>query len=219
MINAIIKNGNLVPAEIVVRLIRKAMVDAKGKRKFLIDGFPRNIDNITTWENVIGNDATVSRVFFFDCAESVMEERLLERGKTSGRSDDNAAAIRKRFNTYRSESFPIIEKYKAAGLVTQFDAAPAVDKVWKGVRAAIEDIESGLEDKHAVWNLFVAALLVGAGWSIGAYPALLFAILAFALALLAVLVLAPAVLMIHTPMGVVDNRAGRVHVANGTKSR
>ena len=40
-------------------------------------------------------------VLFFDCPEDVMVERLLERGKTSGRSDDNEDTIRKRFNTFR----------------------------------------------------------------------------------------------------------------------
>merc|ERR1711941_98330 len=103
-----------------------------------IDGFPRNLDNVTTWEKVIGSAATVASVFFFDCAESVMEERLLERGKTSGRSDDNAEAIKKRFKTYQEESFPIIEmykeKYKDEGLLTRFDAAQSADEVWKNVR-------------------------------------------------------------------------------------
>merc|ERR1712007_247284 len=118
--------------------MQKAMAAAEGKTKFLIDGFPRNLDNVTTWDSVVGSNATLAGVFFFDCSESVMEERLLERGKTSGRSDDNAEAIKKRFKTYQEESFPIIEMYKAQGLVTRFDAASSADEVWTKVRAQIE---------------------------------------------------------------------------------
>merc|ERR1712113_1221825 len=102
---------------------------------------------VTTWEKVIGSNATVASVFFFDCSESVMEARLLERGKTSGRTDDNAEAIRKRFKTYQDESFPIIEKYKTEGLVTRFDAAPSVDDVWKEVKLKVEGIESSLKKR------------------------------------------------------------------------
>ena len=68
-----------------------------GKTKFLIDGFPRNQDNVEGWEKVMGNYAQVKFVLFFDCPEKAMEERLLERGKTSGRTDDNVDSIKKRF--------------------------------------------------------------------------------------------------------------------------
>ena len=44
-------------------------------------------------------------VLFFDCPLETMEERLLSRGKTSGRSDDNAETIKKRFKTFQVISF------------------------------------------------------------------------------------------------------------------
>lgn len=68
----------------------------KGDHHFLIDGFPRNQDNLDGWNRVMGNYAKVQFVLFFDCPEDVMEARLLERGKTSGRTDDNIESIKKR---------------------------------------------------------------------------------------------------------------------------
>lgn len=49
---------------------------------------------------------------FFECSEEVMEERLIKRGETSGRVDDNAETIRKRFSTFVEETIPVIESYE-----------------------------------------------------------------------------------------------------------
>lgn len=67
-----------------------------GNNLFLIDGFPRNKDNLDGWNRVMKDHADVQFVLFFDCPEDIMEARLLERGKTSGRSDDNIESIKKR---------------------------------------------------------------------------------------------------------------------------
>jgi hypothetical protein len=51
-------------------------------------------------------------VVFLECPKAVMEERLLKRGETSGRSDDNMATIVKRFNTFQRESMPVVKFYE-----------------------------------------------------------------------------------------------------------
>lgn len=59
-----------------------------------------------------------------------MEERLLERGKTSGRSDDNAESIRKRFRTFVETSMPVVDYYEKGGKVVKIDATPTPDQVF-----------------------------------------------------------------------------------------
>ena len=66
------------PVAITVQLLKTAMEAAGWSRTFLIDGFPRNQDNVEGWHEVIGDDAQVKGVLFFDCPEDVMLERLLE---------------------------------------------------------------------------------------------------------------------------------------------
>ena len=51
-------------------------------------------------------------VLYFECNEEVMEQRLLKRGETSGRTDDNAETIKKRFQTYLEKTMPVIERYE-----------------------------------------------------------------------------------------------------------
>ncbi|KAF4505206.1 hypothetical protein G6O67_007180 [Ophiocordyceps sinensis] len=69
-------------------------------------------------------------VLFYDCNERVMQERLLERGKTSGRADDNAESIRKRFRTFVETSMPVVDYYDKQGRVVKIDATVAPDKVF-----------------------------------------------------------------------------------------
>jgi UMP-CMP kinase len=109
MINTYIAEGKIVPAEVTVRLLRAAM-EKSGSNKFLVDGFPRDMDNLRCWEETMKDVADVQYLLFLDCPQEVMLNRLLERGKTSGRNDDNEDSIRKRFKTYEDSTRPIIGK-------------------------------------------------------------------------------------------------------------
>jgi UMP-CMP kinase len=99
LIRSYIKDGKIVPVAITVGLLKQAMIDNMklGHNNFLIDGFPRNKDNLDGWNAVMAGFANVRFCLYFDCPEAVMEARLLERGKTSGRADDNIASIKKRY--------------------------------------------------------------------------------------------------------------------------
>merc|ERR1712129_64826 len=116
LINSIIKEGKLVPSEITVALLAKAINAQKsaGKTSFLIDGFPRSIGNVNSWQEVVGDNAKVLGVLFYEANEDELEKRLVARGATSGRVDDNIESIKKRFKTYMEESLTKAEA-KALG--------------------------------------------------------------------------------------------------------
>lgn len=82
-------------------------------------------------------------VLAFDCPEEVMEERLLRRGQTSGRADDNAETIRKRFKTFVEQSKPVIDHYISLGKGHSISAVEAPDAVFERVQAAIGGTVSG----------------------------------------------------------------------------
>jgi len=142
IINSNISAGKIVPSEITVQLIKNAMMELwsqNGQTKFLIDGFPRSEGNVSAWNDVVGDTALVERVLFFECPEDILTSRLLERGKTSGRSDDSIDVIRKRFNTYREESMPIIEMYEKKDIVAKIIADRSIDDVYKEVEALLRE--------------------------------------------------------------------------------
>ncbi|KAJ9626310.1 bifunctional uridylate/adenylate kinase [Taxawa tesnikishii (nom. ined.)] len=139
MIKQYIRDGLIVPMEVTIQLLENAMVatiDETGNRRFLIDGFPRKLDQAVKFE-----EAVCPSVFtlFFDCPEEVMQERLLNRGKTSGRSDDNAESIKKRFKTFEDTSMPVVDMFEKQGKVVKVSATKTPLEVYEDVKVKIAD--------------------------------------------------------------------------------
>ncbi|KAF6257174.1 adenylate kinase-domain-containing protein [Scenedesmus sp. NREL 46B-D3] len=145
------KEGKLVPMEVIIGLLRAAMVRS-GASDFLIDGFPRALDQAEMFERMV---KPAELVLAFDCPEEVMEERLLKRGKTSGRSDDNAATIRKRFETFAGQSLPVITHYEQLGKCHRISAVPAPEEVFEAVQAAMERSKAEAKLLEAAKVVFV----------------------------------------------------------------
>lgn len=130
MVADMIALGQIVPSSVTNGLLLEAM-EKSGKDKFLIDGFPRNEENRTAFEEQTGLQPAL--VLFFDCPDEVMERRLL--GRNEGRTDDNIETIRKRFHVFLSSSMPVIEHYEAQGKVARILADRAPDEIYKEVRS------------------------------------------------------------------------------------
>ncbi|CAM9704127.1 unnamed protein product, partial [Choristocarpus tenellus] len=119
------REGKIVPAKVTVGLLKAAM-DRSGKRRFLIDGFPRNPENLEAWESAMDKIALVDFVLFLDCPEDIMAKRIMERGQSSGRIDDNEDAVHKRLTTYHKSTMPIVEKFKERGLLREVDSDQSI---------------------------------------------------------------------------------------------
>jgi UMP-CMP kinase len=130
LINNYIKEGQIVPMEITIALLEKAMVES-GTRKFLIDGFPRKMDQALEFERTICESTAV---LYFECPDEEMLKRLLKRGETSGRVDDNEESIKKRFKTFHETSFPVIEFYEKLGKVKKISCLNSPDGVYSEVK-------------------------------------------------------------------------------------
>merc|ERR1740124_814438 len=148
MIDEYIKEGKIVPVEVTIRLL-VAAIQAQGGNRFLVDGFPRNANNLAGWHRVVGDSLHVAGVLLYDCPEEAMEARLLQRGLTSGRSDDNLESIRKRFRTFEAESRPVLEYYEQMNLVTKIDGSQPVEEVWARSQAAVAAYEQQLASSTA----------------------------------------------------------------------
>lgn len=152
MIRTYIKEGQIVPVEVTIKLIENAMriaVDEKtrtgdgwadGKGRFLIDGFPRKMDQAVKFDEEV---CPSTMVLFFETTEEEMLKRLLERGKTSGREDDNEESIKKRFRTYQEQTMPVIQHYTKQGKVASIDASASIDEVHEKAKSVVEKIFSG----------------------------------------------------------------------------
>ncbi len=125
-IDEFITAGKLVPNEIVVTLLKNAMETATrttGKNNFLLDGFPRSLNNLEAWYEIFGREAELPKMLYFECPYSVLEKRILGRAKYSGRSDDNIESMKLRFDTFKTETLPTVEFFKSKNKCLEVDTS------------------------------------------------------------------------------------------------
>jgi UMP-CMP kinase len=120
-INACLSAGKLVSSQITCQLLINAMQQFYRQSRtvcthFLIDGFPRSQSNADEWIHATTTNSEyqyhVQFVLNFECPEETLVGRLLERGKVSGRIDDNLSTVQARFRTFQKETAPILDYYR-----------------------------------------------------------------------------------------------------------
>ena len=141
----IMKEGKLVPSSVTIKLLKKAIATSDGM-KFLIDGFPRALDQAEEFEKEV---IPCKLVLFFDCPQDVMQERLLKRAETSGRADDNIETIKKRFDTFVNASMPVIEHFEKVDKVAKISAVPTPDEVFVEVCKVMDTQFASLAELEA----------------------------------------------------------------------
>ncbi|RWS28168.1 adenylate kinase isoenzyme 1-like protein [Leptotrombidium deliense] len=108
-LNTIMQSGKLVPLEEVLALLKSAIDKrASTSKGFLIDGYPREVEQAIRFEKDVYK---CTFLLYFDVSDKTMTDRLLNRGKTSGRVDDNEATIKQRLDTFHKHSNPILVHY------------------------------------------------------------------------------------------------------------
>ena len=137
LINNLITNGKIVPSHITINLILDE-IDSCDSNIILLDGFPRNMENLETWNSL--NKHLVSACLFFDCQENILINRLLNRGKTSNRIDDNLETIKKRLVTYHESTQPVINYFKTKNLIYKIDTNRDVDIIYGDISNIILDL-------------------------------------------------------------------------------
>jgi len=133
LIKNMIKDGKIVPSEVTVRLLLKAMENSKGE-KFLIDGFPRNDENRAVFERMTG--IVPEFILFFDCPEDEMERRVL--GRNQGRVDDNKETMQKRLKVFVDFSVPVVKYYESMGKVHKVTATGSIDDIHTTIEPLFE---------------------------------------------------------------------------------
>jgi adenylate kinase len=144
----IMESGQLVPLEVVLDLIKEAMLKefSKGSHGFLIDGYPREVKQGVQFESEIMEAALV---IYFEVSGETMTQRLLGRAKTSGRVDDNIETIKKRLDTFYKQTEPVVDHYKKQGKLVQVKAEGSVDAIFAAVQPALDKLFAGKQKAHA----------------------------------------------------------------------
>jgi adenylate kinase len=133
--------GLLVPDELMIALIRERLEDDDTQAGFVLDGFPRTsaqADALDAALREIGRDLTI--VFELQIADEICIERLLKRAREEGRADDTPDAIARRLDIYHRETEPLVEHYRAQGIVVGIHAERTPNEVFAEIQAALEQV-------------------------------------------------------------------------------
>ena len=133
--------GELVPDELMIGLIRERLDEDDAQAGFVLDGFPRTsaqAEALDAMLREIGRDLTV--VFELQIADAICIERLLKRARDEGRTDDTPEAIAKRLELYHRETAPLVEYYRAQGIVVGIHAERTPNEVFAEIQSAVEQV-------------------------------------------------------------------------------
>ena len=147
LINEFIAEGKIVPVEITIKLLLAAMKDAEqhGTWNFLIDGFPRNLDNYEGWFETAGSATECLGCIFMECPIDELTKRIMgraEEARAKGqevRKDDNLESLQKRFKTYKEQSLPIVKVFEKQGQEFLIEASGSKDEVYALFKAHINN--------------------------------------------------------------------------------
>lgn len=139
-IAASVAAGELVPDELVLAVIGRAVADAMETGGYLLDGFPRTLAQAErAYQGASRANVAAHAVVYLAVPDDVAEERLRERGHTSGRIDDaSAEVIHHRLEVFHEQTVPLLEFYREHGRLVTVDATPPPDDVAADIVAAVE---------------------------------------------------------------------------------
>ena len=137
LIANILDKGKIVPVSITLDLLKKQMLVLNSKR-YLIDGFPRNEDNLSGWnDSHMENFCRVECCLYFEVSNNEIQRRLLNRGKTSGRSDDNLTTVQRRIATHNEVTKHIVNYFDDKSLLKRINGEQSVNDVQRDVNNVI----------------------------------------------------------------------------------
>lgn len=122
--------GDLVPDEVVVGIIKDRLREEDCTTGFLLDGFPRTIEQADSLGKILGElGLKLDSAINLSVPDSELITRLLERAKKEGRSDDNEETIKNRLENYNSKTFPLLDYYRKKGILSEVNGLGTVEEI------------------------------------------------------------------------------------------
>jgi adenylate kinase len=137
MVNA----GKLLPNKIVNEMMKQEIIDDKTSKGFIFDGYPRTVSQAKMLDQLLNyNKTPVTKVIYLDSPKITVLNRIIERGKTSGRKDDNIEAFQIRWQAYQSQTAPALSYFEGRGVVERVNGEQTIDEVYSEVKKIIDGL-------------------------------------------------------------------------------
>lgn len=138
-----IDNGQLIPDDLMVTILA-SVYDGFGKEHagVIFDGFPRTIPQADALKKMLAERGhQIDAMIELSVPEDELMARLLNRGKLTGRSDDNEETIKKRLDVYHSQTAPLIDWYENEGIHHYVEGLGTVDEIFDRICAVVDALD------------------------------------------------------------------------------
>lgn len=138
-VRSILDDGDLVPDELTIEVVRARLSQDDTADGFVLDGFPRTLAQAEALDRVLVeiDRGELCVVLDFQIPDEVAVQRLLGRAGVEGRSDDTLDRIQHRHDVYHEKSEPLVEYYRARGLLVGIHADRTVEEVFAEVQQVL----------------------------------------------------------------------------------
>ena len=136
------EKGELVPDSVVIGMIKSKLESNKDSKGFIFDGFPRTVDQAKALDDLLNDNGTpISGMLSLEVDKQELINRLLTRGKSSGRADDqNQSIIENRITVYGEKTLPLIEYYKPQGKHFGIDGMGSIEDIAGRLNEVVEKL-------------------------------------------------------------------------------
>lgn len=143
-----IDEGQLIPDDLMISILGDVLdKEANGKEGVIFDGFPRTIPQAEALNKLLESRGTqLHAVVGLEVPEEELVERMLNRGKETGRADDNLDTIKKRLNVYHNQTSPLRDYYDKDGKYLKINGSGIVDDIFHDIANGIE-FRTGIKRK------------------------------------------------------------------------
>lgn len=134
--------GNLVPDDLVIRMVEERIEELPDSRGFIFDGFPRTVAQAEALDLMLeGRDIPVSGMIALEVDDDELRNRIRLRAQSSGRSDDqDEEKINNRIRVYKEETLPVIDHYKKKGVFHSVRGIGSIDDIFRNLSAIIDKL-------------------------------------------------------------------------------
>ncbi len=138
--------GDLVPDDLIDRIVASRLGRTDAATSVLLDGFPRTIEQAKALDRMLRQlGRKVDYVVALDVPEPLLVDRLLHRAAVEGRADDTREAIMERMHEYRARTAAVLDHYRRNDVpVAEVDGVGGLDEVFGRVREAIKRVTDGI---------------------------------------------------------------------------
>lgn len=139
------ERGELVPDALVLDMLRKPVIAAAEQGGYVLDGFPRNVEQAQAAYGVARDlGVSVQLAVYLAVARESLIERIVERGRTSGRVDDTREVVERRLDVYEQHTWPLLDYYREREQLIQVNGDRPVDEVTWSVVVQLERAQKKL---------------------------------------------------------------------------